>query len=68
MMEIFSVDFKDNQYDEAIFKVLLIKALNEGKKSGISSLMFFNEDDGHSVVQDLGFSHISKYVLYTREI
>jgi len=68
MMEIFSVDFKDNQYDVAIFRALLIKALNEGKKSGISSLTFFNEDDGHSIVQELGFMHISKYVLYTREI
>lgn len=68
MMEIFSVDFKDNQYDAAIFKTLLIKALNEGKKSGISSLTFFNEDDGHSVVQELGFTHISKYVLYTKEV
>lgn len=68
MMEIFSVDFKDNQYDAAIFRVLLIKALNEGKKSGISSLTFFNEEDGHSVVQELGFTHISKYVLYTRTI
>lgn len=68
MMEIFSVDFRDNQYDEAIFRALLIKALNEGKKSGISSLTFFDEEDGHSVVQELGFTHISKYVLFTREI
>ena len=68
MMEIFSIDFIDNQYDETIFRTLLIKALNEGKKSGISSLTFFNEDDGHSVVQELGFTHISEYVLYTRTI
>lgn len=53
---------------EKIFGKLLIKTLNEGKKSGISSLTFFNEDDGHSVENELGFRHISKYVLYKKEI
>ena len=68
MMEIFSVDYINNQYNEHTFRTLLVKALNEGKKSGISSLTFFNEDEGHSVVSELGFQHISKYVLYTKQI
>ena len=62
------MDYIDNRYDEEIFRKLLIKALNEGKKSGISSLTFFNEDNGHSVVKELGFQHVSKYVLYAKDI
>ena len=67
-MEIFGVDYLNNQYDEAIFKALLTKSLNEGKQSGMESLTYFNDDIEHKIISQLGFNHVSKYVLYTKVI
>lgn len=67
-MEIFGVDFPNDSYDETTFKALLIKALNEGKKDGCSDLTFFNGECEHSVVSELGFTHVGEYVLYTQEV
>ena len=67
-MEIFGVDYLDNQYDESVFKALLTRALNEGKRSGMTDLTYFNEDKEHQVVSKLGFAHVSRYVLHAREI
>lgn len=68
MMEIFGVDYADGCFDEDTFRTLLVKALNEGKKAGVRSLTFFNSEEEHPVVSALDFKHISRYVLFTKEI
>lgn len=68
MMEIFGVDYGNNQFDETVFKGLLVKALNEGKKDGVSNLIFFNAEEEHATVAGLGFEHVGEYVLYERKI
>lgn len=68
MMEIFGVDYVDNCFNDTTFKELLVKALNEGKKDGVSALIFFNGEEEHPAVSELGFKHIGKYVLYVREV
>lgn len=67
-MEIFGIDYAEQQYDERIFKALLIKALNEGKRLGMTDLTYFNDDAEHAVIEEMGFRHVSKYVLYTKEL
>lgn len=67
-MEIFGVDYYNNQYDERLFKALLTKSLNEGKKDGMNSLTYFNDDIEHKIISQLGFHHVSRYVLYTKVI
>lgn len=68
MMEIFGVDFKDNIFNDNTFKILLIKALNDGKNRDIKSLTYFTNDKEHIISKKLGFKFICKYILYTKEI
>ncbi len=68
MMEIFGVDYASGCFNYKVFMQLMIKALNEGKKAGMKHLVFFHDEKEHEIVMKLGFRHVSKYVLYTREV
>ncbi len=68
MMEIFGVDYVDGCFNSKVFMQLMIKALNEGKNAGMKYLVFFHNENEHDMVEELGFRHVSKYVLYTREV
>ena len=66
MLEIFSVDFPDGQFSEGPFRAVLTQALNDGKRAGARCLLYFNENDEHTVLLKMGFVFIGKYLLYTR--
>ncbi|MBR5128109.1 MAG: hypothetical protein IKU69_06735, partial [Roseburia sp.] len=68
MMEIFGVDYLEARYDANVFRNLLVKALNEGKKHGAGSMVFFNGDEEHDIVAEVGFESIGAYVLYEKVI
>lgn len=68
MMEIFGIDYAGDRFDETVFRHLLVKALNEGKKDGVSNLIFFNGTEEHGIVVDAGFEHVGEYVLYEKLI
>ena len=67
MLEIFRVDFMDGIYDDEIFRALLLKVLNEGKKAGAKHLTFFSKD-GQKIMSDLGFRCVGEYVCYRKEL
>lgn len=68
MLEIFGVDFSGDIFDQNIFKALLIKALNEGKRSGAKFFCYFTDQDSHPVTLELGFRPVGEYVCYYRKI
>ena len=64
MLEIFGIDYLDGIYNDEVFRVLMIKALNEGKKLGAKYLTFFNDEGSQEVLLDLGFKYVGQYVCY----
>ncbi|MFI3284771.1 MAG: hypothetical protein R3Y57_06775 [Erysipelotrichaceae bacterium] len=67
MMEIFGIDYLDNLYNENVFKKLIIKALNEGKKNGMDYLVFFTDQKMKEYLTSLGFVYVSKYCLLCKK-
>lgn len=67
-MEIFGVDYAGNQFHSGTFRKLLTRGLHEGKNAGMGHLVFFTEEQEHPIAVELGFTLISKYVLYVKEI
>jgi len=64
MIEIFGIDYVDGIYNEETFKMLMIKALNEGKSIGAKHLTFFNDEGSQEVLLELGFKYVGQYVCY----
>ena len=67
-MEIFSVDYRENRFDETIFAALLTKLLNEGKRSGVKNMTFFCERAEQETVAACGFSYVGGYRLYAKRL
>ena len=63
MAEIFGIDRKENVFDEATEQALLIRALNEMKAEGAAHVVYFAEQREETVLTELGFQHITDYVL-----
>lgn len=68
LLEVFGVDFPDAEYDSTVFKALLTKALNEGKKSGAKNFCFFTDQNSHPDSLELGFHPVGEYVCYWKKI
>ena len=68
MLEIFGVNFLNGQFDENIFRSLMVKCLNEGKKSGSGFIDFFSEEKEHPVLLELGFKSVGEYRCYKRKL
>lgn len=68
MLEVFGVDFPDDVYDSTIFKALLTKALNDGKRSGAKHFCFFTDQNSHPDSLELGFHPVGEYVCYWKKI
>ena len=68
MLEIFGVDFLDNVYDSTVFKALLTKSLNEGKRSAAKHFCFFTDQNSHPDSLELGFHPVGEYVCYWKKI
>lgn len=67
-LEIFGIDFKDNQYDENHYKDLMVKALNEGKRLGAKYLYYFSEYSKTKLLESLGYRWFDTYRCYLRKI
>jgi len=62
--EVFGIDMKDNVFDTEIFRALLVTALNTAKELGGKYMTFFCGDEAQSIVRELGFDCVGKYVCY----
>lgn len=67
MLEIFGVDFKES-FDEEIYKKLITKCLNEGKKQNSLYIDYFAEDYEVSILLLLGFRNTGKYQCFNKKI
>ncbi|MCB9498624.1 MAG: hypothetical protein H6687_01905 [Bacillales bacterium] len=67
MLEIFGVDFKES-FNEEIYKNLIIKCLNEGKKQNSSYINYFVEDYEVPILLPLGFKNIGKYQCFNKKM
>lgn len=68
LMEIFGVDFHVGIYREDAFRVLVAKALNECKRSGKKSMVFFNDAESQQAALELGFHCVGEYVLFAKQV
>lgn len=68
LMEIFGVDFAQDRFDESVFRQLLIKVLNDCKKSGKKYMVFFNDEQSQKTVLDIGFTCVGEYVLHIKQV
>lgn len=67
LMEIFGVDFKDNQYQSDAFCALVTKVLNECKRGEKKNMVFFGDVENQQDILDMGFRCIGEYLLYVKK-
>ncbi len=66
--EIFGIDGRDDPFDPAVFRDLLIAALNDAKERGGKWMTFFSEAEGQRIVQEVGFVCAGEYVCYKKRM
>lgn len=68
--EIFALGCEDGKFHEGLFRRLLRRALNEGKRRGASNLTFFVDPGGGEdrILPDLGFQLVGRYFAYQKRI
>lgn len=67
LTEIFGVDFAGNRFEETIFRLLLIKALNDCKEKGCRHMVFFNDEESQRAALACGFTCVGEYVCYMKK-
>ena len=70
--EIFDLGFRDDQFDAAVFAILVKVVLRDLQAAGYRQMIFFvDEEEGEerqNAVLSLGFTCVSKYVLYLKRV
>lgn len=68
MLEIFGTDYVGGHFDQAAFRALLLRALNQGKADGMESFYYFYDAKEAPTVKELGIRSLGKYVMYAKEL
>jgi hypothetical protein len=68
MDEIFGIDFDNGMYDREVCKALLYAALNEEKRDGAKSLIFFSEKETQADALSCGFHCIDEYMCFRSKL
>lgn len=66
MSEIFGIDYPEDIYDGAVYRALLIQALNEGKRSGARFMTYFCDERHLPLTLELGFHCVGKYLCFDK--
>ena len=68
--EIFAICCEDGQHHEGLYRQLLARFLNEGKRQGAKDLTFFvgTDDEMNRIMRSLGFHHVGRYLGYHKVI
>jgi len=68
--EVFALECDDGQFHEGLFRRLLRRVLNEGKRKGATVMPFFVDTDGeeNQVLPGFGFQLIGNYRSYSKRI
>lgn len=68
MLEIFGIDYLNEEFNSKIMYELMVKALNEGKRMDSKCLVFFSTEEESSLLKDLGFNCIDRYQCYFKKM
>ena len=70
MYEIFALCCEDGNYHEGLYRRLLTRFLNEGKRQGAKYLTFFvgTDDEMNRIMPGLGFQLVGRYLGYQKKI
>ena len=70
MYEIFALCCEDGNYHEDLYRRLLTRFLNEGKRQGSKDLVFFvgTDDEMNRIMRSLGFQLVGRYLGYQKKI
>ncbi len=68
--EIFAMCCEDGQHHEDLYRRLLTRFLNEGKRQSAKDLTFFvgTDDEMNRIMPELGFHHVGRYLGYHKVI
>lgn len=66
MAEIYGLDYPEDVFDEAAYRALLIRALNEVKRSGAKYMTYFSDEKHLPLALELGFHCVGKYLCFDR--
>jgi hypothetical protein len=61
---------EDRQHHEDLYRRLLTRFLNEGKRQSAKDLTFFvgTDDEMNRIMPELGFHHVGRYLGYHKVI
>lgn len=58
-LEIFGIDYFEDEFDPDVTEKLLISGLNKAKDANARSMYFFNDKKTHEITEKLGFKYIT---------
>lgn len=70
MCEIFALACEDGQFHESLYRRLLTRFLNEGKRQGAKYMTFFvgTDDEMNRLMPEMGFHLVGRYLGYQKKI
>lgn len=68
MLEIYGTDYPEDVFDKTVYRHLLIRALNEGKRSGAKYMTYFSDERHLPQALELGFHCVGKYLCFEKTL
>lgn len=68
LVTIYGIDFAGNLFEEAAYRALVTRTLNDCKEKGSQHIVFFNDEETQQAALACGFQCVGEYVCYRKEI
>ena len=66
--EVYGIDYRDGQFDAAVYRALMTAMLNDFYRAGRTHLVFFHDDASQPAALELGFRCAAQYVLFCKQV
>lgn len=68
LVTIYGIDFAGNLFEEAVYRALVTRTLNDCKEKGSQHVVFFNDEETQQTALACGFTCVGTYVCYMKKI
>lgn len=66
--EVYGIDYRDGQFNAAVYRALMIAMLNDFHRAGRAHLVFFHDEAAQPAALELGFRCAAQYVLFCKTV
>lgn len=66
--EIFGIDYREAQFDAAVYRSLMLAILNDYSRAGRRHVVFFHDEAAQPAALALGFRCAAQYILFCKQV